>query len=86
MIKCFGKNVMVTPIDLECKNKSGSLFLPELFVKSGQVVCFGGDVDVAIELHDIVYFDERYVKELMINNEKHMIMEESDILYAFRDE
>ena len=89
MIKAFGKRVIVRLIDLNLKalHKTHSLMLvtTDSPIQTGQVVCYGCEVDCEISLHDIVYFLKHHGMKLEINGEEYWVLEESQILAGWCD-
>ncbi len=83
MIKALGKRVIVQKVDLEIKK--GSLLLEAKNYYTAFVMAYGGDVDVAIDVGDIVYIGNSHGFSLEINGSSFISVHEESILAAWKD-
>lgn len=79
----IGKYIVVSSIDEEIKTDSGIILsgddASQFRYKKGKVVKPGTDVSV-IKEGDIVYYDKGFSFTMIINNEQHTIIRETDVV------
>jgi co-chaperonin GroES (HSP10) len=82
-MKAIGKYIVVDMIDEQVKTESGILLTASddtlKRYKRGVVICAGTDVS-AIQEGDTIYFDKTSSFSMMIEDRKHTIIREADVV------